>query len=410
MLFAIKNAEAYFRQEVSDFSDVGINVVDDQTLEVELANPTPYFLQLLDHYSYFPPHRATIEKFGPPDQRGSLWTRPGNFVGNGPFSLTGWQLFKRVVVEKNPHYWDAENVSLNAIHFYPTENITTEERMFRSGQLHRTATVPIDKLAVYRREHPELLHTHPYLGNYFYRINTEVPHLSDKRARRALAMSIDREAIVRQVTKGDELPAYTFTPPDTLGYTAPMALPMTRTGRGYCWRKRVTPVAKVFRLPRLLFNTSEGHHKIAVAIQQMWYKELGIKVSLHNQDWKVFLNSVDNGNYGIARAGWIGDYVDPNTFLDMWTTDGGNNRTGWSSARFDQLILEEAPRAEAREQRYRLMREAEAILLEAMPIIPIHIYTSKSLVHPALKGLEPNILDYTLYKNLSLDPTKGLPD
>ena len=124
----------------------------------------------------------------------------------------------------------------------------------------------------------------------------------------------------------------------------------------------------------------------------------------------MFLNSVDNGNYGIARAGWIGDYVDPNTFLDMWTTHGGNNRTGWSSARFDQLILEEAPRAEAREQRYRLMREAEATLLEAMPIIPIHIYTSKSLVHPALKGLEPNILDYTLYKNLSLDPTKALPD
>lgn len=403
MLFAIKNAEAYFRQEVSDFSAVGINAVDDRTLEVELANPTPYFLQLLDHYSYFPLHRATIEKFGPPDQRGSLWTRPGNFVGNGPFSLTGWQLFKRVVVEKNPHYWDAENVSLNAIHFYPTENITTEERMFRSGQLHRTATVPIDKLAVYRRDHPGLLHTHPYLGNYFYRINTQVPHLSDKRVRRALAMSIDREAIVRQVTKGDELPAYTFTPPDMLGYTAPDGFAYDPERARSLLAEAGYPGGDGFPVTELLFNTSEGHHKIAVAVQQMWYKELGIKVSLHNQDWKVFLNSVDSGNYGIARAGWIGDYVDPNTFLDMWITDGGNNRTGWSSARFDQLILEEAPRAETREKRYRLMREAEALLLEDMPIIPIHIYTSKSLVHPALKGLEPNILDYTLYKNLSLD-------
>jgi len=403
MLFAIKNAEAYYKGEVKDFERVGIKVVDDHTLEVALTNPTPYFLQLLDHYSFFPVHRTTIEKFGKADERGSQWTRPGNFVGNGAYSLTEWRLFKRVIVSKNPYYWDADKVTINAIHFHPTENVTTEERMFRSGQLHRTASIPIDKVATYRKQHPELLYTQAYLGNYFYRFNTKVPHLSDKRVRRALAMSIDSNAIVKQVTKGDELPAYTFTPPDTLGYTAEDGFHYDPEQARQLLAEAGYPGGKGFPVTELLYNTSEGHRKIAVAIQQMWYEQLGIKIVLNNQDWKVYLNSVENGDYAIARAGWIGDYVDPNTFLDMWVTDGGNNRTGWSNARYDELILKLAPEAADREERYRLMREAEALLLDDMPILPLYIYTSKSLVHPSLKGLQPNLLDYRLYKQLRLD-------
>ncbi|WP_461518173.1 peptide ABC transporter substrate-binding protein [Porticoccus sp.] len=403
MLFAIKNAEAYYKGEVKDFERVGIKVVDDHTLEVALTNPTPYFLQLLDHYSFFPVHRATIEKFGKADERGSQWTRPGNFVGNGPYSLSEWRLFKRVIVSKNPYYWDADKVTINAIHFHPTENVTTEERMFRSGQLHRTASIPIDKVATYRKQHPELLYTQAYLGNYFYRFNTKVQHLSDKRVRRALAMSIDSNAIVKQVTKGDELPAYTFTPPDTLGYTAEDGFHYDPEQARQLLAEAGYPGGKGFPVTELLYNTSEGHRKIAVAIQQMWYEQLGIKIVLNNQDWKVYLNSVENGDYAIARAGWIGDYVDPNTFLDMWVTDGGNNRTGWSNARYDKLILKLAPEAADREERYRLMREAEALLLDDMPILPLYIYTSKSLVHPSLKGLQPNLLDYRLYKQLRLD-------
>jgi len=403
MLFAIKGAEAYYKGELTDFDQVGVKVIDDYTLDVTLTNPTPYFLQLLDHYSYYPVHRATIEKFGAPDERGSQWTRPGNFVGNGPYNLSEWRLFKRVVVSKNPYYWDADTVSINAIHFHPTENVTTEERMFRSGQLHRTGSIPIDKVATYRKNHPELLYTQAYLGNYFYRFNTKVPQLSDKRVRQALAMTIDRDAIVKQVTKGDELPAYTFTPPDTLGYTAPDAFRYDPEKARQLMTEAGYPGGEGFPVTELLYNTSEGHRKIAVAIQQMWNKELGIKIVLNNQDWKVYLNSVDTGDYAIARAGWIGDYVDPNTFLDMWLTDGGNNRTGWSNPRYDELIIKLAPEASDREERYRLMREAEALLLKDMPVIPIYIYTSKSLVHPSLKGLKPNLLNYTLYKQLSLD-------
>lgn len=405
MLFPIKNSEAYAKGEIDDFSQVGVKILDDYTLQVELTNATPYFLQLLDHYSMFPVHRPTIEKFGNPDERGSLWTRPGNFVGNGPFVLKEWKLFKRVNVAKNPQYWDADKVKLNGISFHPIENVTTEERMFRSGQLHHTASIPIDKVAVYKQDKPEQLYTHSYLGNYFYRINTKLPHLNDKRVRQALAMSIDSKQITEQVTKGGEVPAYTFTPPDTLGYSAKPAFEFNPEKARQLLAEAGYPNGKDFPVTELLYNTSEGHRKIAVAIQQMWNKYLGVNIILNNQDWKVYLDSVNNGDYTIARAGWIGDYVDPNTFLDMWVKDGGNNRTGWSNSRYDELILKLAPKTTDRNERYKLMAEAEAILLEDMPIIPIYIYNSKSLVHPSLKGLEPNILNYSLYKNLSLDPS-----
>ncbi len=408
MYFPIKNAEAYLKREIDDFDQVGVKAVDDFTLQVELNNPTPYFLQLLDHYSMFPVHRATIEKFGKPDQRGSLWTRPGNFVGNGPFQLKEWKLNKLVAVERNPHYWDASTVKLNQIHFHPTENVTTEERMFRAGQLHHTASIPIDKVAVYQRNNPALLHAEPYLGNYFYRFNINKPHLSDKRVRRALAMAIDRQQIVDHVTKGGEVPADTFTPPNTLGYSALPGFEFNPEKARQLMAEAGYPNGEGFPVTELLYNTSEGHRKIAVAIQQMWYKYLGVNITLNNQDWKVYLNSVDSGDYSIARAGWIGDYVDPNTFLDMWVTDGGNNRTGWSNPRYDELVLKLAPRAQDRDSRYALLREAEAILLDEMPVIPIYIYTSKSLVHPSVRGLQPNILDYTLYKNVWLDASAGM--
>jgi len=405
MLFPIKNSEAYAKGEIDDFSQVGVKVLGDYTLKVELTNATPYFLQLLDHYSMFPVHRATIEKFGNPDERGSLWTRPGNFVGNGPFVLKEWKLFKRVNVAKNPQYWDADKVKLNGISFHPIENVTTEERMFRSGQLHHTASIPIDKVAIYKKDKPHQLYTHSYLGNYFYRINTQLPHLNDKRVRQALAMSIDSKQITEQVTKGGEVPAYTFTPPDTLGYSAKPSFEFNPEKAWQLLAEAGYPNGKDFPVTELLYNTSEGHRKIAVAIQQMWNKYLGVNIILNNQDWKVYLDSVNNSDYTIARAGWIGDYVDPNTFLNMWVKDGGNNRTGWSNSRYDELILKLAPKTIDRNERYKLMAEAEAILLEDMPIIPIYIYNSKSLVHPSLKGLKPNILNYSLYKNLSLDPS-----
>jgi len=403
MLFPMVNAEAYASGKLKDFSQVGVKALDRLTLEVRLNNPTPYFLQLLDHYSTYPVHRPTIEKFGQPDERGTRWTRAGNFVGNGPFVLESWKLNKIITVTRNPHYWDADRVRLNGIHFHPIENIATEERMFRAGQLHITGTIPIDKIAVYRRDHPELLQVAPYLGIYYYRLNVRVPHLKDPRVRRALNLAIDREAIVERITKGGEIPATAFTPPDTMGYTATSDLRFDPDEARRLMAAAGYPGGEGFPVTELLYNTSEGHQKIAVAIQQMWNQHLGVNIRLNNQDWKVFLSSVNLGDYAISRAGWIGDYVDPNTFLDMWITDGGNNQTGWSNPRYDAIIQRLAPAAGSQEERHRLMREAEALLLEELPVIPLYVYTSKSLIQPSVRGVHGNLMDHILYKNVWLE-------
>ena len=403
MLYPIRNAERYHKGELDDFDTVGVQALDDHTLEVQLAHPTPYFLQLLDHFSLYPLHRGTLERFGAADQRGTRWTRAGNFVGNGPFQLTHWQLNRIIEVENNPYYYDADRVALNGIHFHPIPNITTEERMFRAGQLHITSAVPIDKIDVYRRNAPEMLRLHPYLGTYFYRINTTAAHLSDRRVRMALALTIDREQLVRHVTGGGELPAYTITPPDTQGYTASSPQTFDPERARELLAEAGYPEGRGFPVTELLYNSNEAHRKLAVAVQQMWKQHLNIDVRLYNQDWKVFLSSVNNLDYQIARAGWIGDYVDPNSFLDLWLSGSGNNRTGWSNAEYDRMVAVEAPRAATQEERYALFRKAERRMLEDAPVIPVYVYNSVRLVHPSVQGMTSNLLNHIRYQSISLD-------
>jgi oligopeptide transport system substrate-binding protein len=402
MLYPVVNAERYNKGELDDFSQVGVRALDDFTLEVLLTHSTPYFLGLLDHYSAFPLHQATIEKHGDMDSRGSQWTRAGNFVGNGPFILKVWEQNRIIEVEKNPYYWDADTVRLNAIHFHPIQQINTEERMFRTGQLHITYTMAEEKIAGYLQDNPELIHMHPYFGTYYYTLNTTVPPLDNPRVRMALAMSIDRKAIVENVTKGGQLPAHTFTPPDTLGYTSNASVPYDVEQARQLLAEAGYPDGQGFPEIRLLFNTLETHHKIAVAIQQMWKQALNINISLYNQDWKVYLDSMRTMNYQMARAAWIGDYIDPNTFLDMFVTDGGNNRTGWSNAEYDDLIARAAGETD-QQQRFALFQRAEAILMDEVPIIPIYTYARIFLKSPDVKGWYPNIMDYHPYKYVYLE-------
>lgn len=404
MYAPIKNAEAFHRGEISDFDLVGVHAPDPQTLIIELDNPTPYFLQLLDHYSMFPVHRDTLEKFGDAAERGTRWTRAGNFVGNGPFVLEQWKLNRIIKVKKNSRYWDANRVQLNGIHFYPTQNISTEERMFRAGQLHHTNEVPVSKIARYRENNPEALHISPYLGTYFYRLNVRLPQLSDKRVRQALAMSIDRDKLVTHVTKAGQLPAYSITPPGTLGYQADSNLHYDPVRARELLAEAGFNNGEGFPTLEILYNTQEEHRKIAVAIQQMWKRELNINISLLNQDWKVYLARQARGDYQITRASWIGDYVDPNSFLDMWLAGGGNNRTGWYDKEYDRLIQQLAPTASTQAQRFAAFRAAEKILMDELPIIPIYHYVSKHLLHPSVSGMPENILNYALYKNISLQP------
>ena len=409
MYFPIENAKAYYEGEISDFDQVGVKAIDDFTLQVRLANPTPYFLQLLDHYSLFPVHRATVEKFGTADQRGTRWTYEGNMVGNGAFQLKEWKINRRITVERNPYYWGADNVGLNQVVFYPTENVTTEERMFRAGQLHYSG-VPSDKIATYKQANNPALRIQPYLGTYFYRFNVDTPQLQDKRVRRALAMTINRDQLVTQILKGGQFPAYAITPPGTMGYYPESDLKFDPQAARQLMAEAGYPNGEGFPTTEILYNTSEGHRKIAVAIQQMWKKYLNIDVTLLNQEWKVYLDTVSNHHYEMARAGWIGDYVDPNNFLDMFLCNGGNNRTNWCNPEYDRLILEQAPTAKSHAERLTIFAQAEKILLEDMPVIPIYVYTSNNLVHPSVKNFGRNILNQANYREMHLQPeAQGAP-
>jgi oligopeptide transport system substrate-binding protein len=230
------------------------------------------------------------------------------------------------------------------------------------------------------------------------------PGLDDVRVRKALAMAIDREALVESVMYGITPPAYAVTPPGTLGYQPPKLFGFDPEGARKLLAEAGYPDGKGLPPLEILYNTLELHRKIAVAIQQMWKKYLNIDVTMVNQEWKVYLDTRENMDYTISRASWIGDYVDPNTFLDLWITGGGNNKTGWSNAEYDDLILRKIPAMKTREERLAGFYRAETILMQDMPILPIYTYAYKHLIRPSVKGMPPNILDYVSLKDVYLEP------
>lgn len=402
MHWVVKNARAYNEGKLKNFDEVGYKVLDDYTLQITLESSTPYFLSLLNHDSWFPVPLKVIRKFGDPYLRGNRWTHPGNFVGNGPFALSKWRVNDVVAVKKSPTYWDHENVRLNGINFYPIESDDTEERAFRSGQIHVTYTMPLAKIDYYKENFPDLLHINAFLGCYFYKFNVTKPPLNDKRVRRALTLAVDREAIVHTVTRGGQIPAYNLTPPGTAGYTCRTLIRGDLAEAKRLLAEAGYPGGKGMPTIELLYNTLESHRTIAEAIQQMWKSNLGIDVRLVNQEWKVYLDAQRTLNYQICRASWIGDYVDPNSFLDMWLTGGGNNETGWSNPQYDRLI-EEASRTADANQRLEVFQKAEAILMDELPILPIYFYTSTRALRPEVKGWYPTILDMHPYKFVYLE-------
>ena len=392
MLYYLVGAYEYHNGLTDDFGEVGVKAIDQKTLKVNLKNPTPFFLGLLSHYSTWPVHKETVLKYGDIDDRNGEWTRPGNFVCNGPFQLKSWELNNKIVVEKNPYYYDASIVKLNEIHYYPVSNVMTEDRMFRAGQLHLTSTLPSQKCPIYIEENPNL-RIDPYMGTYFYRINTNHEALKDVRVRKALAYSIDRELLVNKVTKCGQIPAYSFTPPGSNGYEPKTQIPFDPELAKSLLEDAGYSDENPFPKLEILFNTNEDHRKIALAIQQMWQVNLGIEIELVNQDWKVYLNREMIGDFQISRAGWIGDYEDPNTFLDLMRPNRGNNKTGWENKEYDELV-EKANTINNQSERYEMLYKAEEILIDNMPIIPLYTYVRSYQLSPDVKGFNPHILDH----------------
>ena len=374
------------------FDTVGVKAINDYELKVQLKNPTPFFIRLLSHYSTYPVHRETVLKHGTIDDRKGLWTRPGNFVCNGPMNLKTWELNKQIIVEKNPLYWDADRVRLNQIRYYPVSNESTEDRMFRAGQLHVTNVVPLEKCPIYIENENPNLRIEPYMGTYFYRVNTLHPVLKNKDVRLALAYAINRKQIVEKVSKCGQAAAYSFTPPGSAGYEPDTEVPFNPELARSLLADSGYENGEGFPVLEILFNTQEGHRKIALAIQQMWQENLGISVELVNQDWKVYLAREMTGDFQISRAGWIGDYEDPNTFLDTLRPNRGNNKTGWENEEYDRL-LEIANSTNEQSLRYKYLMEAERLLISEMPIIPIYTYVRQYQLSSDVKGWYPNLLD-----------------
>jgi oligopeptide transport system substrate-binding protein len=399
-LFLIRGAEA-FNRGASDFSGVGLRTPDPRTLTVVLEHPAPWFPSVLSGFAWMPVHIPTVSRYGPVARRGNPWAAPASWVGNGPFVLKSWRHGQEIVVAKSPTYWDAARVRLSEIHFHAFDSIDAEERGFRSGQLHVTETIPPSKIDAYRRDAPGLLRVDPLLGTYFLRVNVRRPGLEDARIRLALALAVDRAAIVGKVLRGGQRTAYSFTPPG-LGAYAPdpvqrgtpedarrlLAESGHRDGAGL-------PVLD------LLYNTSETHRVIAEAVQEMWRRGLGVRVNLVNEELKSTEEARRTGGYDLLRSSWIAEYADPSAFLDIWRADSGNNFTGWSSKEYDALLFA-AERTADPAARNRLYENAERILLSEAPVIPLYHYTHVFLIQPSVHGWNPTLLDHHPYKDVWL--------
>ncbi|MGA3180818.1 MAG: peptide ABC transporter substrate-binding protein [Verrucomicrobiota bacterium] len=405
MLYPVTNAEAFNLGKITNYDQVGFKAPDDYTFVVTLSGPTPYLPAMMVHNAWYPVPIATIKKYGAWDDPTNPWAKPGRFVGNGPFLLTQWKINSHILVERNPYYWDAKNVRLNSIYFDPEESYDTAERMFRSGQLHTDLQAPPSKVAFYRKYKPGLLNDYPLLSTYYYRFNVTRPPLNDKRVRQALAMSIDRRAICETVARAGEMPAFCLTPPNTAGYTAKAQLKEDPAAARQLLAEAGYPDGKNFPTIEVLFNTGANHKPIAEALQQMWKKNLNINVTLHNEEWKVYLDSTQHLDYFIARAGWGADYDDPSSFLELSLTGGGNNETGWGNPEYDRLV-EVQSRTQDQGARFDAYQKAEAILMDEMPILPIYFYTRPRLIVPDVKNWFPNLLDIYDYKQVWLEPQK----
>jgi oligopeptide transport system substrate-binding protein len=353
---------------------------------------------MLKHYSWFPVPRHAIEKHGKMTDRNTRWTRAGNLVCNGPFVLSSWRINQAVETVRNPYYWDAATVKINGVTFIPIVSDTTEERAFLDGQLHLTQTLPLAKIPGYRENRPDFYRDEPLLSTYFYRVNTTKKPFDNPKVRRALAMAIDRESICRNILRAGQKPATGLTPPGCgIGYQTPDVMHFDPAAARQLLSEAGFPDGKNFPTFDILINTNEAHRTIAEAVQSMWKQHLKIPVRVLNQDWGVYLESQRKLEYDVCRAGWVGDYLDPSTFLALWKTGDGNNNTGWSSPRYDALLSQSFLEGDPA-KRFTTLQEAETHMLEEAPILPIYWYVRSYLVHPSVKGLLPSLLDHRCYK------------
>ncbi|MEM6822995.1 MAG: peptide ABC transporter substrate-binding protein [Verrucomicrobiota bacterium] len=388
IMYFIRGAEDYNKGKHQDFSKVGVRAVGDHTLIVDLNAPTPFFPSLTSFVTYFPVHVPTVRKHG------IGWVKPQNIVTNGAYRLQDWKIHDRVELKKNPTYWRADSVRLNRIDALAVSNAGAAFNLYATGQ----ADLILDKGMVPQMLLAELIgrpdfHSYTYLGTYFYRFNTTRKPFDNPLVRKALSAAIDRERITRKITKAGEQIATAFSPHGMPGYTPPSGIDHDPEQAKAWLAEAGFPNGEGFPRFHILYNKSDLHEKIALEIQDMWKTTLGIQCELKNQQWATYLQTLANLEYDVARSSWIGDYVDPNTFLDCFITGGGNNRTGWSNDQYDAYI-NQANRTSDPEARMKIFQQAEKLLVHSEPPIAPLYYYAGILFYNAdrLKGIEPNVL------------------
>jgi oligopeptide transport system substrate-binding protein len=392
MLHILEGAEAFNKGEVDDFGTVGVRALDAEVLEVTLERPVPYFLSMLLHPVWYPLPAHALRDADPAGRVGQ-WTQPGSFVGNGPFVLDEWIPNQYVGVRRSELYWDSNSVFLEGARFYAIDEPNAEERAFLSGQLHVTDSLPPNRVAAYSEEHSPLLRVDPYLGTYYILPNVREGVLADPKVRRSLALSIDRDAIARKLLGAGQRPAGGFVPDNMPGYNPSIPVEHDPHSARALLADAGYPDGEGFPEMEYLFNSSESHRKIAEALQAMWKKELNIDVTLTNQEWRTYQQRRASGDFQLARAVWIGDYLEPSTFLNIWTTGSGNNYGGWSSPSYDALMSTALEMAD-RDQRMRRYALAERTLVAEQVVIPLYFYVTAYLIDPAVKGWHGNLLDW----------------
>ena len=365
----------------------------------------PFLPELTKHYTWFPVPEHVIHEYGAEENRFTEWTRPGNLVSNGAFTLKSWRINDHIEIEKNPRYWDAETVQLEAIRYFPISNVYTEARMFFNDQLHATYTLGPELIAYSREHSPEALRNELYLGTYFIRCNITRPPLDDPRVRHALSLALDQQSMIDNVLQGGQQPARGLVPPSG-EYESPDLVRFDPEEARRLLAEAGYPDGKGFPDIRFLTTDRESAKRGAEALQGMWKEHLNISIGIDQMEWATYLSTMFKQEYDLAAGGWIGDYLDPTTFLDMWQKDGGNNRTGWSSEEYER-ILREAEQIADPLARYRRLKDAERLFLEERPVLPLYWYTRNYLLHPDVKGWHPLLLDNHPFKFVRLEDSSA---
>lgn len=403
IMYPIKGAEAYNTGE-GKAEEVGVKAIDDQTLEVTLEAPTAYFLELPAFYTFMPVHQASVEA-------NEDWAMEAgeSYVTNGAFVLSQWNHNADYQLVKNDQYWDKDNVKLEEVNVKIIESEATANAEFQAGGIDYLGSpyspVSLDNIDQYRAD--GLLQTAPYSAIYWYKVNTTDEVMQNANIRKALALAIDRQGLIDNVTKGEQIPALGYVPPTIEGF---------KDDRGYMkdgdFEQAKEYLAKGLEelgmkdaaelQVEIAINTSEAHSTIAQYIQEGWAKNLGINATIRNSEWQVYLDELTNLQYQVGRLGWIADYNDASTFLDMYrTADNGNNDTGWENPDF-KAKLDEANKEQDAEKRTQLLLEAEAIMMEEMPVLPIYFYTNNFVAKDGLEGMVPDALGNIDLKNVSV--------